>query len=104
VLPREVQIQVAPPDERSCGMIIEGARAVDGDRTPRSKERSDAVVVRAGLPLKAIADLALKHRLPVATSLRQFFETGLESDLWHRSAIFVHKILQGGRSTDLPVE
>jgi hypothetical protein len=28
----KVQIQVAPPDERSCGMIIEGARAVDGDR------------------------------------------------------------------------
>jgi hypothetical protein len=28
----KVQTQVAPPDERSCGMIIEGARAVDGDR------------------------------------------------------------------------
>jgi putative ABC transport system substrate-binding protein len=28
----------------------------------------------------------------------------LESDLWHRSAIFVHKILQGSRPADLPVD
>jgi putative ABC transport system substrate-binding protein len=28
----------------------------------------------------------------------------LGSDLWRRSAIFVHKILQGSRPADLPVE
>jgi putative tryptophan/tyrosine transport system substrate-binding protein len=28
----------------------------------------------------------------------------LESDLWRRSGIFVHKILQGSRPADLPVE
>jgi hypothetical protein len=92
-------------------VMVSGADQFDADFAKMAHESSVAVVVHASLPPKNIADLALKYRLPVATSLRQFVEAGglvsygaLESDLWRRSAIFVHKILQGGRSTDLPVE
>jgi len=67
--------------------------------------------VHASLPAQTVADLALKYRLAVATSLRQFVEAGglisygaSESDLWRRSAVFVHKILQGSTPADLPVE
>ena len=50
---------------------------IDAAFARMAKERSDAVVVQASLPLKAIADLALKYRLPVATSSRQFVEAWL---------------------------
>jgi putative ABC transport system substrate-binding protein len=92
-------------------VMVSGVDQFDAAFAKMAQESSDAVVVHASLPPKNIADLALKYRLPVATSLRQFVEAGglvsygaLESDLWRRSAIFVHKILQGSRPADLPVE
>jgi putative ABC transport system substrate-binding protein len=92
-------------------VMVSGSDQLDAAFARIEKEKSDAVVVQASLPAQTIADLALKYRLPVATSLRQFVEAGglisygaSESDLWRRSAIFVHKILQGSRPADLPVE
>ena len=92
-------------------VMVSGPDQLDAAFARMAEEKSDAVVVQASLPPKAIADLALKYRLPVATSFRQYVEAGglvsygaLESDLWRRSAIFVHKILQGSRPADLPVE
>jgi putative tryptophan/tyrosine transport system substrate-binding protein len=82
--------------------MVSGADQFDAAFAKIAQEGSDAVVVHASLPPKAIADLALKYRLPAATSIRQFVEAGglvsygaLESDLWRRSANFIHKILQG---------
>jgi putative tryptophan/tyrosine transport system substrate-binding protein len=92
-------------------VMVSGADQFDAAFAKMAQESPDAVVVHASLPPKNIADLALKYRLPVATSLRQFVEAGglvsygaLESELWRRSGIFVHKILQGSRPADLPVE
>jgi putative ABC transport system substrate-binding protein len=92
-------------------VIVSGVDQFDAAFAKMAQEGSDAVVVHASLPPKNVADLALKYRLPAATSIRQFVEAGglvsygaLESDLWRRSAIFVHKILQGSRPADLPVE
>src|SRR5262249_26978063 len=57
------------------------------------------------------SELALKYRLPTASVVRQFAEAGgLLSygadirDIYRRSAILVHKILQGTKPSDLPVE
>jgi ABC-type uncharacterized transport system substrate-binding protein len=92
-------------------VMVSGVDQFDAAFAKMAQEGSDAVDVHASLPPKNIADLALKYRLPAATSIRQFVEAGglvsygaLESDLWRRSAIFVHKILQGSRPADLPVE
>ena len=92
-------------------VMVSGVDQFDAAFAKMAQEGSDAVVVHASLPPKNIADLALKYRLPAATSIRQFVEAGglvsygaLESDLWRRSGIFVHKILQGSRPADLPVE
>jgi putative tryptophan/tyrosine transport system substrate-binding protein len=92
-------------------VMVSGVDQFDAAFAKMAQEGSDAVVVHASLPPKNVADLALKYRLPAATSIRQFVEAAglvsygaLESDLWRRSAIFVHKILQGSRPADLPVE
>jgi putative tryptophan/tyrosine transport system substrate-binding protein len=77
-----------------------------------AKERAGAVVVQAGIFFQnAIADLAIKYRLPSASVLRPFVVAGgllsYGADLSHmyrRSAVFVSKILQGTKPEDLPIE
>ena len=77
-----------------------------------AKERAGAVIVQAGIFFQnAIADSAIKYRVPSASVLRPFVETGgllsYGADLSHmfrRSAVFVSKILQGTKPADLPVE
>lgn len=60
---------------------------------------------------QAIADFALKHRLPSIFSEGQFVEAGglvsygpNYTDMLRRSAIFVDKILKGANPANLPVE
>lgn len=55
--------------------------------------------------------LALRHRLPTVSYGRSFAEAGslltigvAISELCQRSAVFVHKILQGAKPADLPIE
>jgi putative ABC transport system substrate-binding protein len=77
-----------------------------------AKEQAGAVIVQAGIFFQdAIADLAIKHRLPSASVLRPFVDAGgllsYGADLapmYRRSAVFVSKILQGTKPADLPVE
>ena len=81
---------------------------------PWPKERVNAVIVfedaifntNAG----AIADLAVKHRLPSAGS-KEFGEPGgligygvNIPDMYRRAAYFVDKILKGTKPGDLPIE
>jgi ABC-type uncharacterized transport system substrate-binding protein len=73
--------------------------------------RAEAVVIQGSLSTKCVADLALKHRLPAASLSRSFTDVGglmsYGADgpaLFRRSALFVHKILQGNKPTDMPVE
>jgi putative ABC transport system substrate-binding protein len=58
-----------------------------------------------------VAELAIKHRLPTMSSLKDAVEAGgLMSyspnwdDLFRRGAIYVDKILKGAKPADLPVE
>jgi ABC-type uncharacterized transport system substrate-binding protein len=73
--------------------------------------RADAVVVQGSLSTKRIADLALEHRLPAASTTRGFVDTGglmsYGADgpaLFRHSARFVQRILQGRQPNDLPIE
>ena len=75
------------------------------------KAGADAVVVQGSLASKNTAELALKRGLPSATVPRSFAEIGgLMSygadgpDSFRRAAVFVVKILQGGKPADMPVE
>jgi len=58
-----------------------------------------------------LAELALKHRLPMMCGQAQYVGAGCLmsyganlGDLFRRAAIFVDKILKGAKSADLPVE
>jgi putative ABC transport system substrate-binding protein len=80
-----------------------------------TRERVQAVLV-LGNPVifaerQRLAELAIKHRLPTMSELREVTEVGgLMSygadfpDLFRRGAIYVDKILKGARPADLPVE
>jgi putative ABC transport system substrate-binding protein len=76
-----------------------------------AQEKAQAVVVQGIFFSRTVADLAAKHRLPSASVLRQFAEAGgLMSygadvpDIFRRCAGLIHKILQGMKPSDLPVE
>jgi putative ABC transport system substrate-binding protein len=78
------------------------------------KRRAEAVVTsEEGMIIansKAIADLALKSRLPSISGIDLVEAGGLmgyavnQPELYRRAAVFVDKILKGAKPTDLPIE
>jgi putative ABC transport system substrate-binding protein len=97
----EIQpITVRGPDEE-----------LDAAFAAMARERADAVVIQGSLSTKRIADLALEHRLPTASTTRGFADAGglmsYGADgpaLFRQGAKFVHRILQGRQPNDLPIE
>jgi putative tryptophan/tyrosine transport system substrate-binding protein len=92
-------------------MTISGPDELEAGFAAAAKEKADAVVFQASLPAKRAADLAIAHRLPAATIIRAFAEVGglmsysyAEAEAFQRSALFVIKILQGGKPAAMPVE
>jgi putative tryptophan/tyrosine transport system substrate-binding protein len=92
-------------------IMVRGQDEIDAAFATMKNQRADAVVVMGGLATKNTADLALEHRLPAATFTRAFAEVGglmsygpFGPELFRRSAVFVSKILQGGKPSDMPVE
>ena len=79
------------------------------------RENANALVIIQGTLtnayIKQLADFAVKNRLPSIGEPPDYaYSGGLLSyganndDLWHRSALFVDKILKGRTPADLPVE
>jgi len=73
--------------------------------------RAEAIVIQGSLSTKRIADLAVEHRLPAASTTRGFADAGglmsYGADgpaLFRQGAKFVQRILQGQQPNDLPVE
>jgi ABC-type uncharacterized transport system substrate-binding protein len=76
--------------------------------------RGDALMTTSsafGGPTAAIAEAALRHRLPSIGNLRRDAEAGFLmsygpdiSDLFRISADYVDKILKGAKPADLPVQ
>ncbi len=97
----EIQpIMVRGPDEE-----------LDAAFAAMARGQADAVVIQGSLSTKRIADLALKHRLPAASTTRAFVDAGglmsYGADgpaLFRHGAKFVQRILQGRQPNDLPIE
>jgi putative ABC transport system substrate-binding protein len=92
-------------------VMVRAIDEIDAAFAAMKSEGADAVVVQGSLASKNTAELALKHRLPAATVPRSFAEVGgLMSygadgpHAFQRGAVFVAKILQGGKPADMPVE
>jgi len=93
-------IMVRGPDEE-----------LDAAFAAMTRAQANAVVIQGSLSTKRVADLALQHRLPAASTTRAFVDAGglmsYGADgpaLFRLGARFVHKILQGRQPNDLPIE
>jgi putative ABC transport system substrate-binding protein len=94
---------------------VRTAPELEGAFAAMARARAQAVVVLGTAIFLAerqrVAELAIKHRLPTMTNLKDVVEAGgLMSyspnwdDLFRRGAIYVDKILKGAKPADLPVE
>ena len=91
--------------------MARGPNEVGAAFAKMTEERAEAVVVQGIFFSRTVADLAAKYRLPSASVLRQFAEAGGlmpygadVPDIFRRCAALIHKILQGMKPSDLPVE
>ncbi len=94
---------------------VRGRNDFEGGFAAMVRERADGLVV---LPDPVIFSargqlglLAMRHRLPAVTGLREFAEAGVLmsygpniAQQFRRAATYVDKILKGARPGDLPVE
>ncbi len=96
---------------------VDARRPADFERAFEAAilDRVDALITVEGVltvtDLTRIVDFAAMGRLPAIYGLREFVEAGgLMAygtdlrDLFRRSATYVHRILQGAKPADLPVE
>jgi putative ABC transport system substrate-binding protein len=114
--------QIIPVEEAGRTLRVQvqavGARTaaeLEGAFAAMARARAQAVLV-LGNPLffaerQRVAELAIKHRLPTMSNLKDVVEAGgLMSyspnwdDLYRRGAVYVDKILRGAKPADLPVE
>ncbi|MBI3006768.1 MAG: ABC transporter substrate-binding protein [candidate division NC10 bacterium] len=105
---------------RALGLFLQSLAVREPGDFPRAFQaagagRAEALIVTA-TPFTVrhraqILDLAAKHRLPAMYTLRAFVDAGglmaygpSLSDLFWRAVTYVHKILNGAKPGDLPVE
>jgi putative ABC transport system substrate-binding protein len=98
-------IEIAP------SVLVRAPDEIDGALAAMKSDGASAVVVQGSLSSKNVASLALKHHLAAASVPRSFAEVGglmsysyAEAEAFRRSALFVIKILQGGKPAAMPVE
>jgi putative ABC transport system substrate-binding protein len=92
-------------------IMIQGPQELEAAFTNLEKNRPDAAIVQPSLGSKRPAELALQHRIPAVSFIREFAKDGglmsywaAEADVYRRAASFVDKILKGAKPVDLPVE
>ena len=94
---------------------VRGPDAFDSAFHAMTTERAQAVLVLADPMMfthrQRLADLAIKHRLPMMSNVRKYAEAGSlmsywadRADLSRRAASYVDRILKGARPGDLPIE
>jgi len=94
---------------------VRGAKDIDPAFQAATKGRADALLVLQSPVFinerTQLANLAVKHRLPAIYDRREFVDDGglicygtNFTDLSHRAATYVDKILKGAKPADLPVE
>jgi len=106
---RKLALQIQPPVQVLARDGVEGAFAT------MKQQRADAVLVVSGGPTfeyyKAVADTAVRNRLPTVAALKAFTAAGgllsYGPDLpaiYRRAASYVDRILKGTPPGELPIE
>ena len=117
---QKLQLRAVEATARPLNIRLHKVEARDQDEIDRAfkaiaKERTRALHVLPDPVFTAhrrmIADLALKLRLPSVSGTKEYAEAGLLMsygpsfpESYRRAAIYVDKILKGGKPGDLPVE
>jgi putative ABC transport system substrate-binding protein len=94
---------------------VEGADDLAGAFQTATRARVGAVIIIPnpffGVNAKRVAELALRHKLPMIAQDPGIVEAGglmqygiNLADAWRRSATYVDRILKGAKPADLPVE
>jgi putative ABC transport system substrate-binding protein len=111
VLLQHVQAAAAQRKIETKGVQIGEADKLEAVFAGLEEWKADAWLVHPALPLKSIAALALKHRLPAVSPTSIFCEVGglasYSADikaLATQCGALVDKILKGRRPSELPVE
>ncbi len=108
----EVQLAGGPTGiEIQPVVMIRGPDELESAFATMVRERADALVIQGSLAIKPLTDLAIKYRLPAASTARAFAEIGGlisfgadgPTSVRH-GAKFVHRILQGQQPKDMPIE
>ncbi len=92
-------------------VMVRGPEDLESAFATLAREGADALVVQGSLSIKPVADLAVKYRLPAASTPRAFADIGGLMSFGadgptsvRHAAKFVHAILQGKLPKDMPIE
>jgi ABC-type uncharacterized transport system substrate-binding protein len=92
-------------------VMIHGFDELDNAFATMVRERADAVVIQGSLAIKPVTEMALKYRLPTASTARAFAEIGGLMSFgadgpasFRHGAKFVQRILEGRQPKGLPIE
>jgi len=92
-------------------VMVNGPDELENAFATMVRERADAVVVQGSLAIKPVTDMALKYRVPTASTARVFAEIGGLMSFgadgptsFRHGARFVQRILQGKQPKDIPIE
>jgi putative ABC transport system substrate-binding protein len=112
---REMQAAARTLNLRLYSVPVADEALLDGAFKKMREQSAQALIVLTD-PIfysqrSRIAGLAAKHRLPAMHFFREFVEVGglmsygpSDTDLFHRAASYVDRVLKGARPGDLPVE
>jgi putative tryptophan/tyrosine transport system substrate-binding protein len=118
--PNQTRVESMRETAQRMGLMVVSVEARGQDAFEQAfrtmmKERIQAFVISGDAVLfnyrGQIAEMAMRNRLPAASSFKEFAEAGLllaygaeARDLFRRSAVLVDKIFKGAKPADLPVE
>lgn len=92
-------------------VMIQSSAELDAALLALSKKPPDALIVQPSLPIRRVAELAVRYRLLAVSFVRDFADQGGllsygsdESEAYRRAATYVDKILKGAKPADLPVQ
>jgi putative tryptophan/tyrosine transport system substrate-binding protein len=92
-------------------IMIHSSAELDAAFSALEKERPDALIVQPSLPIRRVAELALRHGVPAVSFIRDFADQGGllsygsdEADAYRKATVYVDKILKGAKPADLPVQ
>ena len=92
-------------------VMVRGPEDLESAFVTLARERAQALVVQGSLSIKPVVDLAIRYRLPAASTPRAFADIGGLMSFGadgptsvRHAAKFVHQILQGKLPKDMPIE